>query len=144
MTLAQLYTLAYARGFPHAVARDVIRGLAEDLRAKVDRLTEGQAERILMSLRGMAYDSARDPKAQRPEREREVTDGHRDQIRTLASLLGWTTGTLDRFLLRSVRVIGLRGLVTADQAEQVLQMLRAVRDGRRQRHRKPERQRARV
>lgn len=130
MTLAQLYSLAYERGFPHSAAKDIIHEMARvDFRVPVSRLTDGMRDRIALSIQGMRYRPDRDRKASRTP-ERTITDRHRDEIRTLASLLGWTTSTLDRFLLRSVGAVGIHGLSTADQADQVIQMMRAVRDHR--------------
>jgi hypothetical protein len=138
MSLSQLYCQAFNRGFPWHAAKAVIRDLAESMfSVRVDRLTDRMMTQIAECLEGMEYDARRDPSAASRESQAAslCSEHQRDQIRTQASCMGWTTSLLRRFLAQHCWPEELHKL-THDQAAECLTRMKARRTTETQRTRR--------
>lgn len=128
MTLAQVYCQAYARGFPHAAARDLVAELADAMfRLPTSRLTPVMLERLAEAVRDHEYHPRRDRTRAAAGRAAGCSERQRDQIRMQCCRMEWGTGMLARFLQRTFGVDKLRAL-THDQAEECLARMRGMKD----------------
>lgn len=132
ISLPRLFLLAYARGFPHGIARDVLRDLARfTFQVPLEQCTDRMLEQLAESVEMMTYDPKRDKGSGKcgtgilPVSSSRSTSAQRDRVRTLASQLGWSVSTMQRFLQHDLGVESVSDL-THDQAVKAIGLLEAT------------------
>lgn len=145
MTIRELHSLAFSRGFPRGEVHAILHDMAA-LAFGVGSLKDCSAEQLkhlASSVRGLFYDRSKDPtsperaargRSARPRRGRPdqpgvfkmITPRQVEFITILASELGWTKSLLTGFLQTHFGCDTPAGLGTARRGVEAIQHLKGI------------------